>query len=74
MNEDVIVLIFSSFCISVFLCVDSRFVGCLPSVLATATMLHVIDQIEHSGGMEYKNQLLSVLKISKVCPSDNTCL
>ncbi|WVY98039.1 hypothetical protein V8G54_030190 [Vigna mungo] len=44
---------------------DSRFVGCLPSVLATATMLHVIDQIEHSGGMEYKNQLLSVLKISK---------
>ncbi|KAL2324212.1 hypothetical protein Fmac_023270 [Flemingia macrophylla] len=44
---------------------DSRFVGCLPSVLATATMLHVIDQIEHSGGMEYKNQLLSVLNISK---------
>ncbi|XP_020239440.1 cyclin-D3-1 [Cajanus cajan] len=44
---------------------DSRFVGCLPSVLATATMLHVIDQIEHGGGMEYKNQLLSVLKISK---------
>ncbi|XP_047173504.1 cyclin-D3-1 [Vigna umbellata] len=44
---------------------DARFVGCLPSVLATATMLHVIDQIEHSGGMEYKNQLLSVLKISK---------
>ncbi|CAJ1977408.1 unnamed protein product [Sphenostylis stenocarpa] len=44
---------------------DSRFVGSLPSVLATSTMLHVIDQIEHSGGMEYKNQLLSVLKISK---------
>ncbi|XP_027367190.1 cyclin-D3-1 [Abrus precatorius] len=44
---------------------DSRFVGCLPSVLATATMLHVIDQIEHSGGVEYKNQLLDVLKISK---------
>ncbi|OIV91105.1 hypothetical protein TanjilG_30327 [Lupinus angustifolius] len=44
---------------------DSRFVGCLPSVLATATMLHVIDQIEHKDGVEYKNQLLSVLKISK---------
>ncbi|XP_019453414.1 PREDICTED: cyclin-D3-1-like isoform X3 [Lupinus angustifolius] len=44
---------------------DSRFSGCLPSVLATATMLHVIDQIEHKDGMEYKNQLLSVLKISK---------
>ncbi|KAE9618690.1 hypothetical protein Lal_00047953 [Lupinus albus] len=44
---------------------DSRFVGCLPSVLATATMLHVIDQIEHKDGVEYENQLLSVLKISK---------
>ncbi|CAL0300341.1 unnamed protein product [Lupinus luteus] len=44
---------------------DSRFVGCLPSVLATATMLHVIDQIEHKYGVEYENQLLSVLKISK---------
>ncbi|XP_061368906.1 cyclin-D3-1 [Gastrolobium bilobum] len=44
---------------------DSRFVGCLPSVLATATMLHVIDQIEHNDGMKYKNQLLGVLKISK---------
>ncbi|CAL0320764.1 unnamed protein product [Lupinus luteus] len=44
---------------------DSRFSGCLPSVLATATMLHVIDQIEHRDGLEYKNQLLSVLKISK---------
>lgn len=44
---------------------DSRFVGCLPSVLATATMLHVIDQIEHRDGVEYKNQLLGVLKISK---------
>lgn len=46
---------------------DSRFVGCLPSVLATATMLHVIDQIEKSDdGVEYKNQLLTVLKTSKV--------
>ncbi|KAJ1397346.1 Cyclin-like [Sesbania bispinosa] len=46
--------------------IDSRFVGCLPSVLATATMLHVIDQIEKSDGVEYKNQLLGVLKINKV--------
>jgi cyclin D3 len=45
---------------------DSRFVGCVPSVLATATMLHVIDQIEQSDdGVDYKNQLLNVLKISK---------
>ena len=65
MNEDV-VLFFLSFGMYVLLCLDSRFVGCLPSVLATATMLHVIDQIKHNGGMEYKNQLLSVLKISKV--------
>lgn len=46
---------------------DSRFVGCVPSVLATATMLHVIDQIEQSddNDVDYKNQLLNVLKISK---------
>ncbi|CAL5209914.1 unnamed protein product [Lathyrus oleraceus] len=46
---------------------DSRFVGCVPSVLATATMLHVIDQIEESddNGVDYKNQLLSILKINK---------
>ncbi|KAF7840798.1 cyclin-D3-1 [Senna tora] len=38
---------------------DSRFVGYLPSVLATATMLHVVDQIEQSEeGLEYKKQLL----------------
>ncbi|KAI4298494.1 hypothetical protein L6164_032045 [Bauhinia variegata] len=44
---------------------DSRFVACLPSVVATATMLHVIDQIEQDDGVEYKKQLLGVLKISK---------
>jgi len=51
--------------------IDSRFVGCVPSVLATATMLHVIDQIEQGddNGVDYKNQLLNVLKISKVSSS-----
>lgn len=51
--------------------IDSRFVGCVPSVLATATMLHVIDQIEQSddNDVDYKNQLLNVLKISKVSSS-----
>ncbi|KAI4295686.1 hypothetical protein L6164_035703 [Bauhinia variegata] len=44
---------------------DSRFVACLPSVLAAATMLHVIDQIEQNDGAEYKKQLLDVLKISE---------
>ncbi|KAM1106368.1 hypothetical protein ACFX13_003292 [Malus domestica] len=44
---------------------DSRFVGYLPSVLATATMMCVIDQVEPWNAIEYQNQLLGVLKISK---------
>ncbi|XP_043712862.1 cyclin-D3-1 [Telopea speciosissima] len=44
---------------------DSRFVHYLPSVLAAATMLHVIDQVEPDNPADYQNQLLSVLKISK---------
>ncbi|KAJ7967499.1 Cyclin d3 [Quillaja saponaria] len=49
---------------------ESRFLGFLPSVLATATMMHVIDQIEHNAAMEYKKQLLGVLKISEEKVSD----
>jgi cyclin D3 len=46
--------------------VDSRS-GCyLPSVLATATMMHVIDQVETFNPIDYQNQLLDVLKITKV--------
>ncbi|XWS62941.1 hypothetical protein CRYUN_Cryun06bG0053800 [Craigia yunnanensis] len=44
---------------------DSRSVHYLPSVLATATMMHVIDQVETFNPIDYQNQLLSVLKISK---------
>ncbi|KAJ4966147.1 hypothetical protein NE237_017996 [Protea cynaroides] len=44
---------------------NSRFVRYLPSVLAAATMLHVIDQVEPDNPVEYQNQLMSVLKISK---------
>ncbi|KAI3448127.1 hypothetical protein Pfo_004792 [Paulownia fortunei] len=44
---------------------DSRFVRYLPSVLATATMLHVIHQVEPGNAIDYENQLLGVLKISK---------
>ncbi|GAB4838721.1 Cyclin-D3-1 [Ancistrocladus abbreviatus] len=44
---------------------DSRFVAYPPSVLATATMMHVIDQIDPSNPLDYQNQLLSVLNISK---------
>ncbi|XP_042488645.1 cyclin-D3-1-like [Macadamia integrifolia] len=44
---------------------DSRFVHYLPSVLAAATMLHVIDQVEPDNPIDYQNQLMGVLKISK---------
>lgn len=44
---------------------DSRFVRYLPSVLATATMLHVIHQMEPAGSMDYQNQLLGVLNLSR---------
>ncbi|EXC67184.1 hypothetical protein L484_000142 [Morus notabilis] len=44
---------------------DSRFIGFLPSVLATATMMRVIDHVEPCNAIEYKTQLLSVLKLSE---------
>ncbi|KAH8519696.1 hypothetical protein POPTR_001G301800v4 [Populus trichocarpa] len=44
---------------------DSRSVSYLPSVLATATMMHVIDQVETFNPIDYQNQLLDVLKITK---------
>ncbi|XP_059647822.1 cyclin-D3-1 [Cornus florida] len=62
---------------------DCRFVRYLPSVLATATMLHVIHQVEPCNPIEYQNQLLGVLKISKEKVNDcyqligdlsNTCV
>ncbi|XP_060168187.1 cyclin-D3-1 [Lycium barbarum] len=44
---------------------DCRFVRYMPSVLATAIMLHVIHQVEPCNAVDYQNQLLGVLKISK---------
>ncbi|GAB2291695.1 Belongs to the cyclin [Dionaea muscipula] len=44
---------------------DSRLVSYPPSVLATATMLRVIDQIEPLNPLDYQNQLLGVLNESK---------
>ncbi|OVA02067.1 Cyclin [Macleaya cordata] len=44
---------------------DSRFVCYLPSVLAAATMLNVINHVEPCNPIEYQNQLMGVLKISK---------
>ncbi|KAK4340209.1 hypothetical protein RND71_041671 [Anisodus tanguticus] len=49
---------------------DCRFVRYKPSVLATAIMLHVIHQVEPCNAVDYQNQLLGVLKISKVGKSE----
>ncbi|KAJ8637831.1 hypothetical protein MRB53_012098 [Persea americana] len=44
---------------------DPRYICYVPSVLAAATMLHVIHQLEPCNALEYENQLLGVLKICK---------
>ncbi|KAG5238782.1 cyclin D3 family protein [Salix suchowensis] len=44
---------------------DSRSVRYLPSVLATATMMHVIDQVETFNPIDYQTQLLGVLKMTQ---------
>ncbi|KAJ0086237.1 hypothetical protein Patl1_08894 [Pistacia atlantica] len=44
---------------------DSRFMHYLPSVMATATMLHVVESIEPCLGVEYEKQLLDILAIDK---------
>ncbi|XP_050365892.1 cyclin-D3-1 [Argentina anserina] len=47
------------------LVLDSRCIGYLPSVLATATMMRVIELVEPCKAVAYQTQLLGVLKISK---------
>ncbi|KAL8116243.1 hypothetical protein AgCh_022664 [Apium graveolens] len=44
---------------------DWRFTSYLPSVLATATMLHVMNQVEPTNSIEYQNQLLAILRTTK---------
>ncbi|KAM3363459.1 cyclin-D3-2 [Capsicum galapagoense] len=44
---------------------DSRLVHYPPSVIATAAMSFVINEIESCNAMEYQNQLMSVLKVGK---------
>lgn len=61
-----IVMLYKCLLFIIFLCSDSRFVGYYPSVLATATMMRVIDSVEPCNAVEYQTQLLSVLKLSKV--------
>ncbi|CAN0863930.1 CYCD3-2 [Linum grandiflorum] len=54
-------------CESLLLCViaDSRFMSFLPSIVAAATMLHVTKEVEACNEEEYRNQLMSVLKVSE---------
>ncbi|XP_030495373.2 cyclin-D3-3 [Cannabis sativa] len=44
---------------------DSRFKSFLPSIMATATMLHVVSSIEPCLQVEYEKQLLGILRIDK---------
>ena len=41
----------------------------LPSVLAAAIMLHVIKEIGPYNALDCQNELLDVLKMSRVCTS-----
>ncbi|KAH7851561.1 hypothetical protein Vadar_013394 [Vaccinium darrowii] len=43
---------------------DSRSVCCLPSVLAAATVLHVIKEVEPCNALDYKNELMDVLNLN----------
>ncbi|XP_040997646.1 cyclin-D3-1-like isoform X2 [Juglans microcarpa x Juglans regia] len=54
-------------CERVLLCVlaDYRFMSYLPSVVATATMLHVVSTLEPCLVVEHQNQLLGILGIEK---------
>ncbi|CAN1296925.1 CYCD3-1 [Linum perenne] len=45
---------------------DARSVRYRPSVLATATVMHVTDQVDHANSIDSQAQLLSVLNISKI--------
>lgn len=49
---------------------DPRVMSYFPSILATATMLRVIEDIEPNNPLEYQNQLMSVLKVSKEIVSE----
>ncbi|KAI3809862.1 hypothetical protein L1987_19464 [Smallanthus sonchifolius] len=54
-------------CETLILCLisDSRFMCYKPSVLATAAMLRVVDEIDPPNSVDYKSQLLDLLKTTK---------
>ncbi|KAL4649563.1 hypothetical protein ACB092_01G022700 [Castanea dentata] len=62
-------------CECILLCVlsDSRFMSYLPSVVATATMLHVVNTVEPCLIVQYQNQLLGILGIDKQDKVDECC-
>lgn len=45
---------------------DSRLTRYLPSVVAAATMIYAIREIEDEAAVEYEDQLMIVLRASKV--------
>ncbi|XWS45219.1 hypothetical protein CRYUN_Cryun15aG0117400 [Craigia yunnanensis] len=49
-------------CLLLFLIADSRFMLYIPSILAAATMMHVIKEVEPCHYVEYQKQLIGVLK------------
>ncbi|PIN13510.1 G1/S-specific cyclin D [Handroanthus impetiginosus] len=52
-------------CLILSIVSDCRFMGYVPSALATATMLYIISSIEPSIGLEYQDQLVGILGIIK---------
>lgn len=56
-----------------FLFIDSRFMRYLPSTLAVAIMIRVISEVEPLNAMEYRNQLMVLLKINEVCVISFSC-
>lgn len=50
---------------------DDRFIGYLPSAVASATMLHVLDRLKPCIGEKYQDQLLGILGIVKVIKTLN---
>ncbi|CAK9144199.1 unnamed protein product [Ilex paraguariensis] len=57
-------------CLLLSIITDCRFMCYLPSVMATATMLYVINSVEPCIGIEYQDQLLGILGIDKVKVDD----
>lgn len=49
------------------LVLDSKITSYLPSTTAAAIIIHVIREIEPFNAMEYRSQLLGLLKVSEVC-------